>query len=355
MTANLLPTLGVPPLLGRLFRPEEDVTNAAGVVVLSYGLWRDSFGAAANVMGTAVILDEKPYTVIGIMPREFTFPDKATRMWTAMRFRENAFEDRSDSHLRVVGRLKPGITLESARAEMNVVAEQIERQFPGENDKHRATVVLLSDEVRLGSLLRFRDLVEQILHFSGKHDVADPEARDLNTELFSLRLHERQEILRDRVLHGEQDVELPRSNRTAAQALQLGSGLFNSEIASSLPSRRAPRNDGAGGCAGRGEILLRRAERRKRLDLSARPVPCNSQFIERLEVQPELRTVPEEVSESKRRIPGDCALPLDDRSDPIRRHSESASEFRSAHVERLQLLSQVFARMYWCACHCVFS
>ena len=99
--------------------------------------------------------------------------------------------------------------------------------------------------------------------------------------------------------------------------------------------------------------VLRCAERWKRLDLGARAIPRNPKFVERLEIQPELRSVPEEVSEPQGSIAGDRALPLDDRGDPIRRHGQPAREFRSTHVERLQLLGQVFPGMYRCACHCV--
>ncbi|MEO5762965.1 MAG: ABC transporter permease [Vicinamibacteria bacterium] len=147
VTANLLPILATPPILGRFFTPQEDTPKASGTVILSYSLWRDSFGAAASVLGRTLTLDEAPYVVIGVMPKDFTFPDKSTKMWTTIRFDDDSYADRTNAYLRVVARLKPGVTLQGAGSEMNVIAEQLERQYPKDNAEHRVTVVALSDEV----------------------------------------------------------------------------------------------------------------------------------------------------------------------------------------------------------------
>lgn len=146
-TANLLPVLGVPPMLGRLFNEDDAGAGAAGVVVLSYGLWQDSFGGREDVLGRAVRLDDATYSVVGVMPPQFAFPDRGTRLWTPLRFAEDAYQDRNNAYLRVVGRLKKGVTLEQARSEMALVTGLIERQHPQENANHRATLLLLGDEV----------------------------------------------------------------------------------------------------------------------------------------------------------------------------------------------------------------
>lgn len=144
VTANLLPLLGVEPFLGRLFTADEDLDGASGTVILSHGLWKDAFGGREDAIGKTVHLDEATYTVIGVMPGTFTFPDRSTRFWVPIRFKPSDFEDRTNTYLRLVARLKPGVTLQAARAEMKLVTDQLKQLNPREN---AATVVMLSDEV----------------------------------------------------------------------------------------------------------------------------------------------------------------------------------------------------------------
>ena len=82
-TPGLLPILRVRPLIGRLFRDGEGARGQPGIVILSYGLWRERFSGRPEIVGHLVQLDDKPYTVVGVMPREFAFPDRETRAWTA--------------------------------------------------------------------------------------------------------------------------------------------------------------------------------------------------------------------------------------------------------------------------------
>lgn len=144
MTANLFPILGAAPQVGRLFSPEEDVEGAAGAVILSFGLWQEAFGGRAAAVGSRIRLDEESYSVIGVMPREFTFPDRATRLWTTIRFTPGHFEDRGNTYLHLVGRLRSGATLASARADMNGVAARLKRIYPKDND---ITLATLADQV----------------------------------------------------------------------------------------------------------------------------------------------------------------------------------------------------------------
>ena len=144
VTANLLPLLGVGPFLGRLFTTDEDLEGASGTVILSHGLWKDTFGAREDAIGKTVRLDEQTYNVVGVMPPPFTFPDRSTRFWAPTRFKASDFEDRTNTYLRLVARLKPGVTLEAARADMKLVTDQLRKLNPKENG---ATVVMLSDEV----------------------------------------------------------------------------------------------------------------------------------------------------------------------------------------------------------------
>jgi len=146
VTSDLFPLLGIQPLIGRLFTAADNREGAPGTVLLSYRLWQAAFGADSGVTGRKVILDGQPYTVIGIMPRDFHFPNRDAELWTAKQFQEQEFEDRNDNYLQVVARLKPAVSLAQARAELSVVTSQLERQYPKENEHIGATVNRLRDE-----------------------------------------------------------------------------------------------------------------------------------------------------------------------------------------------------------------
>jgi hypothetical protein len=153
-SAEVLRMLGVRPLLGRIFNDEEDELGAPRTVILSYGLWRSEFGGRQDVLGKTVRLDEVAHVVIGVMPPAFTFPTREAQLWTPLEFSdENGDDDRGNNYLQVLARLKPGVSIDAARAEMNVIAEQLERQFPKENRDARATVHRLRDQVSAQSRL----------------------------------------------------------------------------------------------------------------------------------------------------------------------------------------------------------
>ncbi|HXM43955.1 MAG TPA: ABC transporter permease, partial [Bryobacteraceae bacterium] len=155
ITADLFPVLRVQPAMGRLFTAAEDREGAPGTLLLSYQLWQAAFGGDAGVIGRRVSLDNEPFTVIGVMPRDFHFPSRNAELWMPMRFREHSddFQDRSNNYLDVVARLKLGVSVPQARAEMGVVAAQLERQFPKENERITASVILLRDELSQQSRL----------------------------------------------------------------------------------------------------------------------------------------------------------------------------------------------------------
>jgi predicted permease len=149
VSADLFPTLRVAPFIGRPFTEADDRFEAPGTVMLSYRLWQTEFGGDANVVGQIVTFDAKPYSVIGVMPREFNFPRSDVQFWIATRFGERDYtpQERTNNWLNAVGRLRRGVSLEQARAEMSVIAAQSERQFPKENKDTRAAVFDLSDDV----------------------------------------------------------------------------------------------------------------------------------------------------------------------------------------------------------------
>src|SRR5262245_25237848 len=147
--ADLLKTLRVTPLIGRSFTNADDRAGAPGTVILSYRLWQTEFGGDASVVGRTLSFDAVPYTIIGVMPREFHFPSSESLFWIAIRFTERDYQqsERANNYVDAVGRLRHGVTLEEARTEMALIAARLEQQFPKENKDTRATLVELAQEV----------------------------------------------------------------------------------------------------------------------------------------------------------------------------------------------------------------
>jgi predicted permease len=147
ISADLFPTLGVQAALGRVFAVGEDSGNAPLTVVLSDRLWRAAFGADPGVIGRKVILDEESYQVIGVMPRGFSFPDRESEVWVPLILTSEDSQDRTNNEFYAVARLKPGVSLDNARAEMALLAAQSRKQHPKENENTGAIVNDLRDDM----------------------------------------------------------------------------------------------------------------------------------------------------------------------------------------------------------------
>ena len=135
VTQNMLPLLGIQPLLGRLFIPGEDQQGSEHEVILSYRLWQRRFNRDSNVLGRPITLDGEAYTIVGVMPPSFRFaPFWAihTELWVPNAF-GNSIHDRGGNHLRVFARLKPGVTIQQAQAEIATVTGRLEKQYPATN------------------------------------------------------------------------------------------------------------------------------------------------------------------------------------------------------------------------------
>jgi putative ABC transport system permease protein len=158
-TWDLFEVLRVGPVMGRAFSEADDAPGAPGTVILSDGLWRSSFGADPGVIGRTVLLDNEPHAIIGVMPRAFYFPTRNTEFWRPLRFPPAIFEDRTDTFLYVIGRLRQGVTLDAARAEMTVVAGQLARAYPEANARTGAFIHRLQDQVSDRSRLMLTALV----------------------------------------------------------------------------------------------------------------------------------------------------------------------------------------------------
>ncbi len=147
VTSELLPTLGVQPVMGRLFTATDDRDSAAGTVILSYGLWKERFGGDPAILGQTIDLENIQYTVIGVMPKDFYFPTREARLWTPMQWGPDAFDDRTNTYIFPVGRLKPGISVQQAQAEMATIASRLARAYPRELAQVGIAALRLRDDV----------------------------------------------------------------------------------------------------------------------------------------------------------------------------------------------------------------
>ena len=152
-SGNVFDVLGVQAALGRTFRSDEDQPGSSGVMVLSYGLWQRYFGSNPGVIGRSVLLNGQGFTVVGVMPRGFkgTAVVGGPDLWLPMAthdqvlagvLKEN-YNDRRFLNFSAVGRLRPGITINQARAELQNIGSQLEHDFPTPNKGRSFTVVPL--------------------------------------------------------------------------------------------------------------------------------------------------------------------------------------------------------------------
>src|SRR5260370_6339742 len=150
LSADVIPTLGIAPVVGRAFAADEGREGAAAPVMVSYRLWQTHFGGDERAIGTTVLLDDRPYVVVGVMPASFYFPKRDAVLWTAMRMEQEDFNDRNDNYLEAVGQLRSGATLASARAELAVAASQLRKSYPKENEHTDFSVIGIRDELSRG-------------------------------------------------------------------------------------------------------------------------------------------------------------------------------------------------------------
>jgi macrolide transport system ATP-binding/permease protein len=145
-------TLGVAPMLGRDFYPGEDLPNAPNTVILTYATWQKRFGGRKDVIGETVSLSGVATTIIGVLPKDFQFaPRENAEFWTTLHPTDSCTKRRSCHNLYGVARLKDGVTMQNALAEMTLIAKQLEAQYPDSNRGQGASVLPLS-EVIVGSV-----------------------------------------------------------------------------------------------------------------------------------------------------------------------------------------------------------
>jgi predicted permease len=152
---NIFPMLGVQPALGRVFGASDDQAGADATVVLTWGLWKRRYGGDPHILNQTIFLDVKPYTVIGILPAWFTFPDPAVQLWTPLEHEMTwpGFRTAHSAHnFGVIGRLKPGTALGQVRAEMDSIQKRIHERYLTEGLVDDATTVMPLLESQVGKI-----------------------------------------------------------------------------------------------------------------------------------------------------------------------------------------------------------
>ena len=144
--ANFFSLLGARPLIGRTWVPGEDEPGHDHEIVLSYGLWQSHFAADSKILGSDIELNGEKYNVVGVMPAGFHFPPEA-QLWMPLDVDSKSLGRRASHSFTAFGRLKPGVTLQQAQAEMSVIASRLEQQYPDSNYKVGASLVGLHDDI----------------------------------------------------------------------------------------------------------------------------------------------------------------------------------------------------------------
>jgi putative ABC transport system permease protein len=146
VSSNLFQVLGITPMLGRDFRWEDEKPDHR-TVMLSYALWQSAFGSAKDIGGTTIRMDGHSYTVAGVMPKNFQFPieNPAPALWVSSADDADGKEPKTSQRgfdcLEVIGRLKSGVTLEQARADLGLIAGNLARQYPDNNKSYTSALV----------------------------------------------------------------------------------------------------------------------------------------------------------------------------------------------------------------------
>ncbi|HYP29038.1 MAG TPA: ABC transporter permease [Blastocatellia bacterium] len=147
VSASFFPILGVDPIFGRVFSPEEDVPGANRVVIISHGIWQRRFGSDREILGKTLTLDGQSYSVIGVMPPQFEFLGRGSELWVPIAFTQEEAAARGNHYLEVIARTRPGVTREQAQADMSLIAERLQQEFPLTNTSVGAVVIPLHEQI----------------------------------------------------------------------------------------------------------------------------------------------------------------------------------------------------------------
>ena len=146
VTGSLFPMLATPPLLGRGIEPDDDRPDRDEVLVLGYRVWQRLFAGDRGVIGRAVMLEGRPHVIVGVMPPRFRFPTDDTEMWAAIRDNMGGMP-RNGRFMVAAGRLKPGVGVAAAQAEMDALSAQLQTAYPDTNKGWRVRLAGVHDAV----------------------------------------------------------------------------------------------------------------------------------------------------------------------------------------------------------------
>lgn len=147
VSANYFSVLGAKPLLGRTFFEHEDEAERSTVAVISEALWRSRFGADPQLIGRTISIDGRPFNVIGVMPASFRSLGQTTAIWAPLVMTPQQQTVRGDHDLFMIGRIRSGVTLAQARAQMNIIAEGLALRFPDEQANRGILLIPLHEQL----------------------------------------------------------------------------------------------------------------------------------------------------------------------------------------------------------------
>jgi putative ABC transport system permease protein len=145
ISANLFTVLGVKPALGRALLPDEDKPTATPVAIITNGLWQRRFGADSGIINRTLMLDGNNYTVVGVLPPDFELPERV-QAFIPFPMVGNRATSRTQHFLRVLGHLKPGVSVEQARQNLEDISRRLQQQYPETNAGRRATVIPIKEQ-----------------------------------------------------------------------------------------------------------------------------------------------------------------------------------------------------------------
>jgi len=170
-TVSFFDTLGVKPVLGRGFGAA-DAEGGAEPVVLSHGAWMTHFGGSAEALNRTIVLDDRSYTVVGVLPPRFDFPSPLVEVYTLWRPGAEEAKGIGGHYTGVVARMKPGVTVDQALTEMNTIDLRVEKEFPDNSMGWRSLVKPLAEDMLGDASKRLYLLlggVALVLRYQGYH------------------------------------------------------------------------------------------------------------------------------------------------------------------------------------------
>lgn len=151
VSSSFFDALGVRALYGRTFAPDEGNAGKQQVVVLKHNLWQQRFGSDPNIINQTIRLNGESFTVIGVMPEGFNYPFNGGEMWAPLVFEPREMTNRGSHYLQVMGLLKPGVSVEQARSDLNAIAARDAQQFPDTNAGRGVNVLSVTQDATRGS------------------------------------------------------------------------------------------------------------------------------------------------------------------------------------------------------------